>query len=44
VTEDGEPSLDNIESDEEYEVVAEAFDQLLDDQEYDELIDEDDAE
>jgi uncharacterized protein YrzB (UPF0473 family) len=43
-TADGEPSLDNIESDEEYDVVAESFDQLLDDQEYDELIDEDDAE
>jgi uncharacterized protein YrzB (UPF0473 family) len=41
-TENGEPSLDNIEDDEEYEVVAAAFDQMLDDQEYDELVDEDD--
>ena len=39
--EDGEPSLDNIEDDEEYEIVADAFDELLDAQEYDELIGED---
>jgi len=36
--EDNNPSLDNIEDDEEYEIVAEAFDALLDDQEYDELV------
>ena len=29
---DGNPSLDNIEDDDEYEVVADAFDELLDDQ------------
>lgn len=28
---DGNPSLDNIEDDDEYEVVADAFDELLDD-------------
>jgi hypothetical protein len=42
--EDGEPSLDNIEDDEEYEIVADAFDELLDAQEYDELIGEDELE
>lgn len=41
---DGNPELDNIEDDDEYEVVADAFDQLLDDQEFDELVGEDDAE
>lgn len=38
---DGEPVLDNIESDEEYELVADAFDELLDDEEFNELMDED---
>lgn len=38
---DGEPSLDNIQDDEEYEAVSRAFDELLDEQEYDELIDDD---
>ena len=42
--EDGEPTLGNIESDEEYEIVADAFDELLDAQEYDELIGEDELE
>ena len=42
--ENGNPNLDNIEDDDEYEIVADAFDQLLDDQEYDELIGEDEAE
>ena len=36
-----EPSLDNILDDDEYEAVADAFDELLDSQEYDELIPED---
>lgn len=40
-SEDGEPDLANIEDDDEYEIVAEAFDQLLDDAEYDELVGED---
>lgn len=39
-TEDGEPSLDNIKDDDEYEAVADAFDELLDEQEYDEIVDE----
>lgn len=38
---DGTPNLDNILSDEEYEIVADAFDELLDDAEYDELVGED---
>ena len=39
---DGNPSLDNIKDDDEYEVVADAFDELLDDQEFDEIVGEDD--
>ncbi|MDF2822293.1 MAG: hypothetical protein K0R15_2741 [Clostridiales bacterium] len=38
--EDGEVELENIENDEEYEIVAEAFDALLDDEEYEELFDD----
>lgn len=38
---DGNPSLSNIEDDDEYEIVADAFDELLDAQEYDELVGED---
>ena len=41
-TEDGQPELTNIETDEEYEIVAEAFDELLDEEEFEELFDEDD--
>ena len=37
-TEDGEPTLDNIEDDDEYEMVADAFDEYLDSCEFDELI------
>ena len=33
--EDGNPSLDNIDSDEEYEVVSDRFDELLDEAEFD---------
>ena len=40
-TEDGEHTLDNIEDDDEYEIVADAFDELLDEQEYDEVVGED---
>lgn len=36
--EDGNPDLTNIESDEEYEIVADAFDEWLDAQEYDEIV------
>ena len=43
-TEDGTPNLDNIEDDDEYEIVAEAFDELLDAQEYDALVGEDEEE
>lgn len=43
-TEDGTPVLDNIEDDDEYEIVADAFDEMLDDQEYDELVGEDGVE
>lgn len=43
-TEDGTPVLDNIEDDGEYEIVADAFDEMLDDQEYDELVGEDEVE
>ena len=43
-TEGGEPILDNIEDDDEYEIVADAFDELLDSQEYDELVGEDELE
>ena len=32
--------LDNIESDEEFEIVSDAFDELLDSEEFDELFDE----
>jgi len=39
--ENGEPSLENIEDDEEYERVADAFDEMLDNAEYDELVDAD---
>lgn len=39
--EDGQPNLENIEDDDEYEIVAEAFDELLDEAEYDELVGED---
>ncbi|MGI5948347.1 MAG: DUF1292 domain-containing protein [Lachnospiraceae bacterium] len=39
-TEDGTPNLENIEDDDEYEVVADAFDELLDEEEYDEIVGE----
>lgn len=35
---EGNPELNNIESDDEYEIVAEAFDEWLDSQEYDEIV------
>lgn len=40
----GEPILDNIETDEEYEAVADAFDEELDAMEYEELYAEEDSE
>ena len=39
-TEDGEPTLENIESDDEYEAAADAFDEWLDEQEFEEMDDE----
>lgn len=41
---EGNPNLINIEEDEEYEAVADAFDELLDNEEFDELVDEEDLE
>lgn len=43
-SEDGQPLLDNIEDDDEYDLVADAFDHMLDDMEYDEIIDEEELE
>ena len=37
-------NLENIESDEEYDIVSDAFDEFLDSQEFDELVDADDEE
>lgn len=39
---EGNPDLSNIDTDEEYEIVADAFDEWLDSQEYDEIIGDDD--
>ncbi len=39
--EEGNPSLSNIESDEEYEVVADRFDEWLDEQEFKEIAGDD---
>ncbi len=36
-TEDGEPTLDNIEDDDEYEAAADAFDEWLDEQEFEDM-------
>lgn len=35
--EDGEPSLENIEEDDEFEMVCDCFDQILDDEEFEEM-------
>jgi uncharacterized protein YrzB (UPF0473 family) len=37
---EGNPILENIESDDEYEVVADRFDEWLDEQEYDEIVED----
>jgi len=42
--EKGEPNISNIESDAEYEVVSDAFDEILDEQEYNEMLAEDSME
>jgi len=39
---DGNPILDNIEDDDEYDIVADAFDELLDSEEYDALFGDED--
>lgn len=38
VNEDGSPALENILEDDEYEIAADAFDEYLDSQEYDEYV------
>jgi len=38
----GNPMLDNIEDDDEYELAADAFDELLDSAEFDEIVDGED--
>lgn len=43
-TEDGQPNLENIEDDDEYEIVADAFDEMLDSEEYDEIVDDEEDE
>ena len=35
--EDGEPSLENIEDDDEYEIAADAFDEWMDEQDFEEM-------
>ena len=40
----GNPDIQNIESDAEYEIVADAFDELLDTEEYEEIVSEEDLE
>ena len=40
----GNPDIQNIESDEEYEIVADAFDELLDTEEYEEIVSAEDLE
>ena len=42
--EDGQPNLENIEDDEEFEIVSDAFDGMLDSAEFDELVSEDELE
>ena len=40
--ENGEPGIENIEDDEEYEIVLDAFDELLDNEEFEEYLGDDD--
>ena len=42
--EDGQPNLENIADDEEFEIVSDAFDEMLDSAEFDELVSEDELE
>ena len=39
-TADGEPTLENIEDDDEYEAAADAFDEWLDEQEFEDIVEE----
>ena len=39
-TADGEPTLENIEDDDDYEAAADAFDEWLDEQEFEDMIEE----
>lgn len=39
--ENGQPNLENIEDDDEFELVSDTFDEILDEGEYDELVGED---
>ena len=41
-TANGQPELTNIETDEEYEIVADAFDELLDEEEFEDLLGDED--
>ena len=41
---DGEPILENIETDEEYEIVSDAFDEMLDEEEFAEMMEDIDDE
>lgn len=41
IEDENEPQLLNIEDDDEFEAVADAFEEILDSQEYDEMFDED---
>ena len=41
---DGQPSLSNIDSDDEYEAAADAFDEFMDNQEFDQMVGEDNVE
>jgi hypothetical protein len=40
--EDGEPQLENIEDDDEFEAVADAFEEMLDSQEFDDMFEDED--
>ena len=42
--EGGQPELENIQDDEEYEIASDAFDEFLDTQEYDQIVSEEDLE
>jgi uncharacterized protein YrzB (UPF0473 family) len=43
-TKDGQPELTNIETDDEFEIVSDAFDEMLDAAEYEELLGDDEEE